>query len=70
MSSREWFRYRTCVLVGPWRRRAEKALKDALDARQAEIDPAGGLSWNVRGTIERSECQSDGAPCRGNYPRE
>lgn len=70
MSSLECFRYRTSVLVGPWRRRAEKALDDARAAGQAQIDAAGGLSWNVNGTIERSDCHSDGAPCRGIYPPE
>ena len=69
MSSLECFRYRTCVLVGPWRRRAEKALDDALEAGQAQIG-AAGLSWNVNGMIERSDCHSHGAPCRGIYPPE
>lgn len=69
MSLRACYRYKTPVLTGPWRRRPEKALDDALRARQARRDDRGEVAWEVSGTIERSDCHS-GAPCRGVYPPE
>jgi len=55
------YRYRTCALVGPWRASRERAVADALRARQARRADAGGdVLWVVSGAIEE-EC-FDGAP--------
>ena len=69
MAERACYRYRTAALTGPWRRRAETAMEDAVRSRQAKRDPRGELAWTVTGDIERSECH-DCAPCRGVYPPE
>jgi hypothetical protein len=69
MSSVSCYRYRTAALTGPWRRRPESAIDDAVKAWQASIDEKGEMSWRVGGTIERSDCRAD-APCRGIYPPE
>ena len=48
------FRYRTDILVGPWRGSAEKAVEDAVRARQAsseDRDPTT-MRWLVPGCIE------------------
>ena len=44
------FRYRTCVLVGPWRTTPDRALADALTARQARIEEEG-FRWIVAGKV-------------------
>ena len=49
---RACFRYRTCVLVGPWRARSDEAQGDAVRARQAYFDDAEGFLWSVTGRIE------------------
>ena len=64
MSKRACFRYRTAALLGPWRRRAEKALEDAAKAGQVRAEGAG---WAVPGDIEQSLCD-EGGPCGGVYP--
>lgn len=47
------YRYRTSVLVGPWRGSREKAVGDAVRARQARLGEAGDeLVWLVPGEIE------------------
>lgn len=69
MSPLACYRYKTPVLVGPWRRRPERALEDAVAAGQVRYDERGEPLWEVSGTIERSACRSD-APCRGIYPPE
>jgi hypothetical protein len=46
------YRYRTCVLVGPWRRSRRQAQKDAVAANQAQPAPDGELEWRVPGLIE------------------
>jgi hypothetical protein len=46
------YRYRTAVLVGPWRARAEEAQSDAVRACQAYQDDAEGFRWTVEGRIE------------------
>jgi hypothetical protein len=48
------YRYRTAVLVGPWRPRSKEAERDAIRAGQARLDSAGRLSWSVHGTIEEA----------------
>ena len=65
--SRACYRYRTPVLVGPWRRRPEKAIKDAIEANQARDRQDGVLEWNVSGEVEVSLCDH-GGPCGGVYP--
>ena len=69
MGSRCCYRYRTTVLAGPWRRRPDQALEDAVMAGQARRDEEDRVVWKVDGTIERSECRS-GSPCRGKHPPE
>ena len=67
MTERACYRYRTAVLVGPWRRQPEKALADAIEAGQARRQNPGGLKWNVGGDVEQSLCDH-GGPCGGIYP--
>lgn len=45
------YRYRTEALAGPWRESAERALGDAVKARQARAD-GRAFEWLVRGWIE------------------
>ena len=47
------YRYRTCVLVGPWRTTPDRALADALAARQARIEE-DGFRWIVHGEVEEA----------------
>ena len=61
MSPRACYRYKTPVLTGPWRRRPEKALDDALRARQARCDEQGEVAWEVSGTIESNPNGVDAA---------
>ena len=63
------YRYKTPVVTGPWRRRPERALEDAIAARQAHRDRRGDLHWIVSGEIEKSPCRAD-APCGGVFPPE
>ena len=46
------YRYRTCVLVGPWRSQRDEAQGDAVRARQAYFDDVDGFSWSVTGRSE------------------
>ena len=47
------YRYRTCAILGPWRRSREEAVADAVKARQAKWDEGDGrLDWLVPGEIE------------------
>ena len=47
------YRYRTSVLVGPWRETPERAAADAVRSNQARIEARGGvLIWLVPGRIE------------------
>lgn len=47
------YRYRTSVLVGPWRDTCEKAVSDAIRNNQAKADVTGeGIVWLVPGVIE------------------
>lgn len=45
------FRYRTKVLVGPWRHSREEALADAVKVRQVRRE-SGLFKWAVPGEIE------------------
>ena len=48
------YRYRTKVLVGPWRATPVEAAEDAIRARQAHRERDGEpLRWLVCGEIER-----------------
>ena len=67
MSERACYRYRTSVLVGPWRRQPDKALADAVEAGQARRQQAGDVAWAVGGGVEQSLCDH-GGPCGGIYP--
>ena len=66
MTQRACFRYRTAALVGPWRRRPEKALEDAIEAGQVRQDGAE-IAWAVDGEIQQSKCDDNG-PCGGIFP--
>jgi len=47
------YRYRTSVLVGPWRATRREAALDAICSNQARADDTGGtLVWLVPGEIE------------------
>jgi hypothetical protein len=50
------YRYRTPVLVGPWRKTARQAVLDALRARQVRRDERDrqAVRWLVPGRIEES----------------
>jgi hypothetical protein len=51
------YRYRTTVLVGPWRKTARQAVLDALHANQARRDERDRemVRWLVPGRIEELE---------------
>lgn len=51
------YRYRTQVLVGPWRKTARQAVLDAVHARQARRDEQNRqmVRWLVPGRIEEIE---------------
>jgi hypothetical protein len=51
------YRYRTPVLVGPWRKTVRQAMLDALHARQARRDERerDTVHWLVPGGIEEME---------------
>ena len=48
------YRYRTAALTGPWRESPEGAERDAVKAKQAQIDEGqpSGIKWIVPGRIE------------------
>ncbi|MEA3045686.1 MAG: hypothetical protein QOJ53_18, partial [Sphingomonadales bacterium] len=48
------YRYRTPALTGPWRESPEGAVRDAVKAKQAQIDEGqpSGIKWIVPGQIE------------------
>jgi flavin-binding protein dodecin len=47
-------RYRTPALTGPWRESYEDAVRDAVNAKQAQYDDdqPDGIKWTVPGEIE------------------
>ena len=53
------YRYRTPALVGPWRKTARQAVRDALRACQARRDDRDrqAVRWLVPGGIEETEAQ-------------
>ena len=48
------YRYRTPALTGPWRESHPDAVRDAVNAKQAQYDDAepSGVKWIVPGEIE------------------
>lgn len=57
------YRYRTNVLVGPWRDTPERAAADAVRSNQARMDPIGsGLIWLVPGRIEAGDGEDEADP--------
>jgi hypothetical protein len=62
------YRYRTSVLVGPWRETPERATADAVRSRQARIDEDGEfLTWVVPGRIEAADDESEGEAAPSHY---
>ena len=50
------YRFRTSALVGPWRKTARQAVRDAVRAHQARRDDrAKAVHWLVPGRIEETE---------------
>lgn len=57
------YRYRTCVLVGPWRVTREQAVADAVRSKQARSDgSAEGTIWLVPGRIEAADGTDEAGP--------
>lgn len=57
------YRYRTGVLVGPWRDTREQAVADAVRSKQARIDESGDDPlWLVPGSIETSDDEEEPGP--------
>lgn len=55
------YRYRTEVLLGPWRATVGEAEADAVRARQAvRIPESGGLYWRIAGRIEAERGKEGG----------
>ena len=56
------YRYCTSVLTGPWRESREDAVRDAVRAKQAEIEDekSGRVRWIVPGVIEEHEGEVSG----------
>ena len=48
------YRYRTPALTGPWRDSHDDAVRDAVNAKQAQFEdgPSAVLKWVVPGEIE------------------
>ena len=58
------YRYRTPALTGPWRDSHDEAVRDAVRAKQAQIesDRPAAVTWIVPGRIE--ERNNEEAPSR------
>jgi hypothetical protein len=58
------YRYRTVVLVGPWRDTEDEAVADAVRSNQARLDESGPAPiWLVPGEIESMTTEGPhGAP--------
>jgi hypothetical protein len=58
------YRYRTAVLVGPWRLTRGEAVRDAIGSRQARaVEAEESLLWLVPGEIETTD-ERGGPPSR------
>lgn len=61
----ERYRYRTNVLVGPWRDTLEGAAADAVRSRQARFEEGcAELLWIVPGRIESTDEEQEPGPRR------
>ena len=60
------YRYRTPALTGPWRDSPDDALRDAVKAKQAQLDPdaPSGVRWIVPGEIEARNSEEPAAARR------
>ena len=61
------YRYRTPALTGPWRESPDAAVRDAVRAKQAQIDeeqPAG-VQWIVPGQIEERNNEEVSSRAKG-----
>jgi hypothetical protein len=61
------YRYRTPALTGPWRDSYDDAIRDAVKARQAQIedDGASGVKWIVPGRIEERSTEETPSRAKG-----
>lgn len=54
------YRYRTSVLVGPWRDTREQAVADAVRSKQVSIGRSSDdLMWLVPGRIEAADGEAE-----------
>lgn len=52
------YRYRTAILIGPWRDSRLKAETDAVAMRQGDFSgPNGAFEWKVAGEIEHKAAE-------------
>jgi hypothetical protein len=60
------YRYRTSALTGPWRDSSDDALRDAVNAKQAQYDDdqPSGVKWTVPGEIEVRKSEEASAALR------
>jgi hypothetical protein len=60
------YRYRTRALVGPWRNSRERAIDDAVRAKQAKLDDhePRGFRWLVPGQIDEEKDEQPPEPVR------
>jgi len=60
------YRYRTPALTGPWRDSHDDAVRDAVRAKQAQLDPdaPSGIKWTVPGEIETRTSEEPAAARR------
>ena len=66
--ARVCYRYRTVALGGPWRRRRQQALDDAVEAGLV-IRVDGEIQWRLPGEIEYDVCDQGGT-CNGALPKD
>ena len=60
------YRYRTRALLGPWRNTRERAVDDAVRAKQAitDKDEPRGFRWVVPGQIDEEKDEKSPEPVR------
>ena len=60
------YRYRTPALTGPWRKSPDEAVRDAVRAKQAQIedDHPAGVKWIVPGRIEELNNEEASSPAK------